>query len=79
MENVERVVQFSQMKGFMSGEDLMPYHCDVLEQACLQNGDIPTIEYIELARRNWPVAKHVVFTRLTDGYKVFRNDAQRLI
>lgn len=76
--NSTGIVQFAHQPGFMSGRDLRPKHCDLLEQACLQNGDWKTIESIEKARRNWPEHKQVVFTCLVIGYH-YHNDAPRIV
>lgn len=75
---VERVLQFAQGPGFAGGRDLRPAHCDLLEAACLQNGDVPTLETVERARRAWPDAQDAAHAALVAGYAVYVNDAPRV-
>ena len=75
---VERVLRVTEGPGFSGGRDLRPAHCDLLEAACLQNGDVATLEAVERARRGWPDAQAAVFETLATGYPVLVNDAPRL-
>ena len=58
-------------------QQLSPEHCDRLQEAALQNGDVETIEVIERARRNFAEAKQQVADVLRQGYR-YCNDAPRL-
>lgn len=59
-------------------KDLTPEHCDRLEKACLQNGDVGLLDAIARARRNHDDGRVAVSRALRAGYPVYRNDAPRL-
>ena len=69
-----RVIRLMSVVGFSSGRDLAPEHCDLLEGAALQRGDVATLEQVGRARRNWDDARDVVCAILTAGYEVPENE-----
>lgn len=61
----------------VTAQQLRPEHCDRLQEAALQNGDVEMIAVIERARRNFDEAKQQVAQALRQGYR-YCNDAPRL-
>lgn len=76
---IDRTIQYAQTDRFASPNYLTPEHLDTLAEGCVQNGDIPTLDLVERARRAWPDAQDSVYRILTEGYQVHRNDAPRIV
>ena len=67
-------IRLAPVAEFTSGRDLTPRHCDLLEEAALQRGDVETLAQVERARRNWDDGRDAVYAILTMGYEVPENE-----